>query len=144
MKISSFHFTGNIYHFVKTGRDKSAKANDINFFPDSSVEDFFSRHHYTEVDDIVTVTTQHNAYNVFADVMYIAFYRSHQYPGCSARFVVHCTSCKVCCTTVRFLLLDVWSKDGNRLFHYTGTFDYLWQEHFSTTKQIPDYVHAVH
>ena len=35
-------------------------------------------------------------------------------------------------------------KVGHRLFHYTGGFHHLRQEHFAFAEQIADHVHAVH
>ena len=38
---------------------------------------FRRRHHHAEIDDFVVVTLQHDAHDVLADVVHVAFHRRH-------------------------------------------------------------------
>ena len=59
-------------HFIQRGSDQAAQADHVGLFR-WRVEDFFARHHDAEVNDLVVVAGQHDADDVFADVMHIAF-----------------------------------------------------------------------
>ena len=63
--------------------------------------------------------------------MHVAFNRSHQDLALGFRFVA-------------FFLFDKGNQVGDRLFHYAGGFNHLWQEHFTGAKQVTDHVHAIH
>ena len=41
------------------------------------LENFFARHHHAEIDDLVVVTAEHDADDVLADVVHVAFDRGH-------------------------------------------------------------------
>ena len=66
--------------------------------------------------------------------MYVTLYRGHYH--------VPLTAARV--PTETFFFFDVGYEHRYGLFHHPGAFDYLGQEHLAVTKQVADYVHAVH
>ena len=88
-------------------------------------------HHDAQVDDFKVVALQHDADDIFADVMNVALHRGQQdFP--------------VIATAAGFFRLDVGLQVGNGLFHDTGGLDHLGQEHFSFTKEVAHGIHPVH
>ena len=97
-------------------------------------EDFFARHHHAEVNDLVIVAGEHDADDVFADVMHVAFDGGQEdFPG----VFVHAAG-------GLFLRFHERQQIRHGLFHHARGFHDLRQKHFARTEQIADDVHAGH
>ena len=121
-------------HFIQRGRDESAQADDIHILFAGGLQDFFTRNHDPEVNHLVVVAGEHDADNVFADVMDVALDGGHEdfagvFGGVAAGL---------------FLRLHEGHEIGHGLFHHARGFDDLRQKHFARAEQIPDHVHAGH
>ena len=68
----------------------------------------FGGHHHTKVNHIVVVALKHNANDVLADVMHIAFHRRHQDLALGTRIA-----------TALFFLFDEGNEVSNGLLHHT-------------------------
>ncbi len=97
------------------------------------LEDFFAGDHDAEVDDLVVVTAEDDAHDVFADVMNIAFDSGEQ-------------DFALCRLVARgaFFGLHEGGEVCHGLFHDAGRFDDLREEHFSFTEEVSHDVHAGH
>ncbi len=71
-----------MYHFIEGRSDESAQSDDINLFLLGLIQDLIGRHHHAHVDDLVSITSQHDAHDILSDVVHIAFYGSEQYFRC--------------------------------------------------------------
>ena len=118
-------------HFIKRRCDQSRQANDIDILFTGGLEDGFSRDHDTQVNDLVTVTLQHYADDVLADVMHVTLHGRHQDAAITPR-------------TVTLFCIHVRQQIGHGLFHDTRRFHHLGQEHLAGPEQITDDVHTVH
>ena len=101
-------------HLIQRRGDQSAKANQIGLLLEGGLEDFFRRHHDAQIDDFIIIAAEHDANDIFADVMHIAFYGGHD--DASLGFVI-----------ARRLLLFFHERQkiSYRLFHHASTLDYL-------------------
>ena len=72
LEAGTFHFAGDVGHFVEAGRDQAGEADDIDVFLAGCFEDRFARHHDAEVDHLKIVAAEHDADDVFADVVDVA------------------------------------------------------------------------
>src|SRR6185436_4163469 len=111
----------------------SAETNEVSFFLKGGLKNFIGRHHDAEIDDLVVVTAEDDAHDIFADVMHVTFDGGHDDPA--LRLVVTCGA-----------LLGFHKREqiSHRLFHHAGALDHLRQKHFAGTKQIADDIHADH
>src|SRR5690554_3097733 len=130
-EVQSLHFAGNVHHFVQRRCNQAAQADDVHVFLLRRLKDLLAGHHHAHVDHFVVIALQHHAHDVLADVVHIAFHRSHQ-------------DLALGLLVFRFLSLNVRNQVGDRLLHYPGTFHHLGQEHLAVAKQVTDHVHAGH
>ena len=78
LEAGPFHFAADVDHFVEAGRDQAGEADDIDVFLAGRFENRFARHHHAEVDHLEIVAAEHDADDVFADVVDVAFDRGEQ------------------------------------------------------------------
>ena len=71
----AFHFMRHMHHFVQRRGDESAEADNIRVFLTGSVQDFIRGYHYAEVNNIISITTEYHAHDIFTNIMYVAFNR---------------------------------------------------------------------
>ena len=124
-----------MHHFIKAWGDEARQADDIHLFVAGDLQDLLRRDHHAQIDDLVIVAGQHDAHDVLADVMHIAFDRGHQdlarafaaFAAIGELFGVH---------------IGQQHRDG--LFHHAGGFDHLRQEHLARAKQVTHHIHARH
>src|SRR5207302_6869180 len=95
--------------------------------------DFLRRYHDAEIDDFVIVALKHDADDVLADIVDVAFNGGHHdlAVGGDMRPAV-------------LLLLHIRQQISHRLLHDASRFDNLRQEHPPRAEQVADDVHAVH
>src|ERR1017187_1935506 len=130
----AFHLAGAGRHFVERRRDPPAQADDVLLQLAGGLQNFLARHHHAEVNDLVVVATEHDADNVFADVMHVALDGGHED---FAGVFVH--------TAGGFLLrLHERQQIRHGFFHHAGGFHHLGQKHFAGAEQVPDDVHSRH
>ncbi len=94
------------------------------------------RHHHAQVDHLEIIARKYNPDNVFADIVYIAFYRGHDNLSgilTAGRILVF-----------ELFRLDKWEQISHCLFHHSGRFYHLRKKHFPGAKQIAHHVHPVH
>ena len=131
VKIAALHFLGDVHHLVQRRGDQAGQADNVALLVDGGLQDFFRWHHYSQIDDVITVTAQDHADNILADVVYIAFYRGHQ-------------NLALGLGGVALFLFDKGDQVRYGLFHYAGGLDHLGQEHLAGAEQVADHVHAGH
>ena len=93
LELLAFHFLCDMDHFIEGGGDQSAEADHIHLFVPGCFQDFIGGHHDAEVHDVVAVAAEHDADDIFSDIVYIAFDGGHEYfafgtaaAGCFFRF----------------------------------------------------------
>ena len=122
-----------MHHLVERGSDEAGEAEDIGFFTLDGFEYPVARHHDPDVDNLVVVAGEHDRYDVFADVVHVAFHRREQHPGCRPAVFL-----------LSLLLLDIRDEPCYRAFHDAGALDHLGKKHLPFGKEVSDGVHAVH
>ena len=131
----AFHFRRDMDHFIQRRGDQAGQADDIHILSLGDLKDFRSRHHHAQINDVVIVAGQHDAHDILADVMHIAFDRGHQHlarrfaprPAIQALFLFH-----------------IGQQHRDRLFHHAGGFHDLRQEHLARAEQIANHIHPRH
>src|SRR5262249_23930231 len=121
-----------INHFIERRSDQAAQANQIYIEISRRAEQFVDRDHDAKIDHFIVVASQHDADNVFTDVMHVALYSREKDLSLRRRLAG------------LFLRLHVWNQLGNSLFHHAGAFDDLWQKHLARSEQVAHDVHAIH
>ncbi len=138
-KSFALHFFCNMNHFIQRRCNQSTQPDHINILTTGGFKNFLSRYHYTKVNDIIVIASQYYSYNIFTNIMYIAFHRCHEnfpFPFCR--------------TTVSgkygsiFFSFQVRFKIGNSLLHHPCAFYNLRKKHFSRAKKISDNIHSIH
>ncbi len=119
-------------HGVQGGGDEAGEADDVDLVLPRRCEDFVRRDHDAQVDDLVVVALEHDADDVFADVVHIALDGGEEYLAA----VLH--------RATGLFRFQVGRQVGHGLFHDPGGFDYLGQEHLAGAEEVADLVHAVH
>ena len=71
---AAFHFLGDMHHLVERWSDQAREADDIRADLDGLVQNFVAVDHHAKVGDLEAVAREHDADDVFADVVHIAFY----------------------------------------------------------------------
>ncbi|CCJ90122.1 hypothetical protein BN132_2050 [Cronobacter turicensis 564] len=129
-KALALHLFRHVHHLIQRRRDKPGEPDDIGVHFTRCFQDFIRRHHHAEIDNLVVITLQHHADNVFADVMHVAFHgREHDFAVALAHFLTG---------------LNVWLQVRHGLLHDSSGFHHLRQEHFPLAEQIADHIHAIH
>ncbi len=130
-KFLPLHFLRDMDHLVERRRDQSAQTNDVGLFLAGGLENLLRRHHHAEIDHVVVITLQHDADDVLADVVHVAFHRRHH--DSALRFRVG-------------LLFGFHERHevGDRLLHDARAFHHLRKKHFPGAKQIAHHAHAGH
>ena len=121
---AALHLLADINHLVEARRNEAREANHIDIMLNRCVEDFIARHHHAKVDNIIAVTLENHADDIFADVMHIALHGRHQdFPvGGSRR------------SQLFLLRFHKGHEMGDRGFHHAGRFHDLREEHFACAK----------
>ncbi len=131
VEVLTLHFTGNVHHFVQRRGDQPGQTDDVALLVAGHLQDFLGRHHHAQIDNVITVTAQHHADNVLADVVDVALDRGHEDLALGFGLVA-------------FFQFDERDQVRHRLFHHTGRFDHLRQEHLARAEQVAHHVHARH
>ena len=104
------------------------------------IENSLTGNHYTQIHNLIIITSQDHSNNVFSYIMDITFYCCHQYLTRIGSSISNDA-----CRFIGFLFgLQIWLQICNRFFHYTCTLHYLRKEHLSTSKQITNHIHSIH
>ncbi len=127
----ALHFLGDVDHLVQRRRDQAGEADDVALLGDGGLQNLLRRHHHAHVDHVVTVTAEHHADDVLADVVHVAFHCGHEDLALGFRLVA-------------FFRFDEGNQMGDGLLHHTGGFDHLWQEHLAGAEQVANHVHTAH
>ncbi len=120
-------------HFIQRRRDQSAQADYVRLSFAGGLQNFFAGRHHAQVNDFVVVAAEHDADNVLADVMHVAFDGGHE--DASLRLMV-----------ARGLLFLFHERQevSDGFLHHPRALDDLRQEHFARAEQVADNVHAGH
>ena len=129
-KALTLHLFRHVNHFIQRRGNQAREANQVRIHLFGGFEDFVRRDHHAEVDDFVVITLQHHADDVFSDVVHVALHGRDNHLAVAGAFL--------------FAGFNVRFEVGHRLFHHTGGFHHLRQEHFALAEQVADHVHAVH
>ena len=153
----ALHFLGDVDHFIERGGDEAREADDIGAEFTRFFENFVARHHHAEVGDLVAIAGEHDADDVFADVMDIALDRGDEEAAGGA--AAHGALQRVLGGKCRVFGADGGEvgveepglfrfhergEPSHRFFHYAGGFDHLRQEHLAGAEEIADHTHAIH
>jgi len=111
--------------FIERGRDQSAQSNKIDLRVASGLKNFFARHHHAEVDDFVIVAGEHDANNIFADVMDVALDGGHEDFALGAAVAAG-----------PLFLFHEGQQPGDGFLHDPRALDHLRQKTSCRTKQI--------
>ena len=76
-KVLALHLLGHMHHFIERGGNQSRQPNNIGILFASGLQNFLGRHHDAKIDHLIIVALQHNADDILADIVDIAFDRSH-------------------------------------------------------------------
>ena len=120
-----------MHHFIERRGNEAAQANYVCVHRARRFQNLSRRHHHPEIDYLVVVTLQHDANDVFADVMHVAFDRGHDYARLRFR-------------ARRFFRFHEWHQIRHRFFHDAGRLHHLRQKHFAGAKQIAHHAHSSH
>ena len=120
-------------HLVEGWGDKATESDDVDFMLLGRCQDLITRHHDTEIDDLVAVAGQNDTNDVLADVVDITLDGSHENL---------CRGAGICSSSL--LGLHVGGQIGDSLLHHAGTLHNLGQEHLAGSEEITDDPHAVH
>ena len=132
-EIAPSHLLRHDDHLVERWRDQAGQPHHVGAQLDCRVEDFLGRDHDPEVVDLVVVAGEHNADDVLADVVDVAFDRGEHELAAHAA-VAH-----------RVLLgLHEWFQVGDGSLHRARALDDLRQEHLAGAEQVADHLHPVH
>ena len=69
----ALHLAGHVHHLVERRRDQAAEADHVRLLRLGAFEDLFAGDHHPHVDDLVVIAGEHDADDVLADVVNVAF-----------------------------------------------------------------------
>ena len=98
---------------------------------DRGFQDARPRHHHPKVDYFKAIALKHDAHDIFADIMHVAFDSRHD----DLAFALGASL---------FLRLNVGEQMRDRLFHDARRLHHLRQEHPPRSEQVTNDIHAVH
>ena len=78
LHVQTFHFFGDVDHFVQRRRDQSGQTDDVHVVLDGFGKDLVTGNHHAKIDHLVVVTTEYNTDDVFSDVVDVAFDGRHE------------------------------------------------------------------
>ena len=116
VEFQPLHFAGHVGHLVERRCNESAQADEVDVFLSCGSENLIARHHHAEVDHLVVVTLEHDAYDLLTDVVHIAFDSSQQ--NLPAR--------SVDLATLGFFPFDIRHQISHRLLHHASALHHLW------------------
>ena len=131
----ALHLGRHVAHLVERRRDQARQPDDVGLLGLRGLQDLRRRHHHAEIDHLVIVALEHDADDVLADVVHVAFHGRHHdlaggfLRGGAARLL---------------LLLHERQQIGDRLLHHARGLHHLRQEHLARAEQVADHVHAGH
>ncbi len=99
---------------------------------DGAFHDVVAGHHYTHVDYLIAVAIHDDGYDVFADVVNVAFDCGDDH------FAGRSTTCSL------LFLLDIGGEPSHGVLHGSCAFHDLRQEHFAFSEEPAYLVHTVH
>src|SRR5262249_22212325 len=132
LEAAAFHLAGHAHHLVQGRRYQSRETDHLGAFGCGHVEDAVGRHHHTQVDYFVRVASEHDAHDVLADVMDVAFHGGQHHLGPNPAIAG------------LFLGRHERFQVGDGPLHGSGALDDLGQEHLAGPEQIPNHLHAGH
>src|SRR5690554_4508110 len=118
-------------HFVQGGCNQAGEPDDVNILLAGGFQDFFARHHDSQVNHLIVVALKYDPYNIFSYIVNIAFHSRHE-------------DFSLGLLASALFRLDIGNKVGHSLLHDPGTFYHLRQEHLAIAKEIAHDVHAIH
>ncbi len=92
-----------------------------------------ARHHHAEIDHFIIVAAEHDADDIFADVVNVALHRGHDDAA------LHET-----CRRGLFFRFQIRLQVRHGFFHHARAFHHLRQKHAPRSEQIADHVHRAH
>src|SRR6056297_357607 len=132
-KSTVFHLFSNVNHLIERWSNESAEANYVYIVFFGCGQNFISRIHHTQINNLIVIAAQYNRDNILSDVVNVALYRSQQ---------------NFCFWFTLFGLIllrfDERNQNGNAFLHYPRAFHYLRQKHLTGAKKIANYIHTVH
>ena len=115
VEFQPLHFAGHVDHLVERRCNESAQADDIDVFLSCGSENFLARHHHAEIEHLVVVTLEHDAYDLLADVVHVAFDSGQQQlPVRSVDFAA-----------LGFFPFDIRHQISHRLLHHASALHHL-------------------
>ena len=81
LKPVALHLAADVDHFIEARRDQAGEADDVDIFLAGAFQNRFARHHHAQVDHFKVVAAEHDADDVLADVVDVAFDRREQHLG---------------------------------------------------------------
>jgi hypothetical protein len=121
------HLLGDKHHLVQRRRDEARQAHHVHAVLLGGGDDLVARHHDANVDDLVVVAAQHDAHDVLADVVHVAFDGRQQDLACVHGVVVARRRVLARGNQRRALLrLHVRDQVRDRLLHHARRLDHLW------------------
>ena len=135
----SLHLAGDVDHLLQAGRDQPAQADHVGLALAGRLQDLLAGDHHAQVDDLVVVTAQYDAYDVLADIVDVALDRGHHDRAACRGLVAGGAR-----AGGQLLGLHEGHEVGHGLFHHTGAFHDLRQEHLAVAEQVADDLDAGH
>src|ERR1700677_1247584 len=133
-KAFPLQFAGDMGHLIERRRNQATETNEIDILVAGGLQDFFAGHHHAQINNFVIIAGQHDAHDVFADVMDVAFDGGHEdfalgAPDAAGSF---------------FLRFHEGQQVGDGFFHDARALDDLGQKHFARAEKVADHTHAGH
>ena len=115
-------------HLIERRRDQATEPDDVGPFLVRGFENLLARNHHAEIDHVETVTTQHDANDILADVVNITLHRREDDSTSPASSI---DDGRLLARSESLLGSDAFGfherfEVGDSLLHHAGTFDHLW------------------
>ena len=118
MIVQALHLTSDVYHLIQRRRDQTREADDVAVFFFGHFQNLVGRDHHAQINHFEVITLQHDTHDVLTDIVYVALNSRHQDFALRLRLPV-------------FFSFDIGQQVSDGLFHNSGAFYHLWQEHFT-------------
>ena len=120
-KSLAFHLLRHMHHLIQRRRDQPAQSNCIRSALPRRCQNLRRRHHHAQIDDLVVVTLQDHAHDIFPNVVYVALHRRHHDPALRLR-------------APGFFRFHIRHQISDRLLHHARALHHLRQKHFPRAK----------
>ena len=128
----ALHFWCHIDHFIQRRSNQSTQSYNINFIFNRFINYLLGIYHHSQINDLIAITSQHDSYDIFTDIMHIPF-------NCCQQNFLQGTV-----LLTFFRQWHEWLKIGYSLFHHSGRLHHLGQKHLAFPKKISNHIHPVH